>query len=243
MKKLPCVKPLGQPPKIWKSIEKVNKDGKTIKFTIQEIPEDRYEDAIQHMCTYFLADEPICQCLKGKDDPEFLQDMHAIWHLLLVQGISVAAFVDNPNGGKPIIAGMNALGIGFKDHKDDISKYQFKSQKCSMVVIMCDTKIAYDYYGTDKYIYGVGLSVDPVYRGYGLGKDLLKIRDLIGQEYNIPVTVTVFTSIISQKSARGAGFELLTAKNFVDVVDENGKQSFPGIKSEKFEILGKRLFE
>ena len=57
------VKPLGQPPKIWQVIEKKNKDGKLMKFTIQEIPEDRYEDAIQHMCTYFLADEPTCQCL------------------------------------------------------------------------------------------------------------------------------------------------------------------------------------
>lgn len=63
MEKLLRIKPLGQPPKIWKSIEKVTKDGKTIKFTIQEIPEDRYENAIQHMCTYFLVDEPICHCL------------------------------------------------------------------------------------------------------------------------------------------------------------------------------------
>lgn len=63
MEKLPPVKPPGQPPKIWKSIEKVTKDGKPMKFTIQEIPEDRYEDAVRHMCAYFLADEPTCQCL------------------------------------------------------------------------------------------------------------------------------------------------------------------------------------
>lgn len=63
MEKLPPVKPPGQPPKIWKSIEKVTKDGKLMKFTIQEIPKDRYEDAVQHMCTYFLVDEPTCQCL------------------------------------------------------------------------------------------------------------------------------------------------------------------------------------
>ena len=63
MEKLSRVKPIGQPPKIWKVIEKVRQDGKPMKFTIQEIPEDRYEDALEHMYTYFLADEPICQCL------------------------------------------------------------------------------------------------------------------------------------------------------------------------------------
>lgn len=242
MEKLLRIKPLGQPPKIWKSIEKVTKDGKTIKFTIQEIPEDRYENAIQHMCTYFLVDEPICHCLNAKDDSTLVQDMNVIWRLLLVQGISIAAFVDNPNGGKPIIAGMNILGVGFKDHKDSISKYQCKSQKGNMIIRKCDTTIVYDYYGIDKYLYALGLSVDPVYRGYGLGRDILKIRDLIGREYNIPATATVFSSIISQKSARGAGFEVLMAKDYIDMVDENGKQYFPGIKFKTFEILGKRLF-
>lgn len=63
MEKLPSVKPPDQPPKIWKSIEKATNDGKSMKFTIQEIPKDRYEDAVQHMCAYFLADEPTCECL------------------------------------------------------------------------------------------------------------------------------------------------------------------------------------
>ncbi|KAM0733690.1 hypothetical protein ACS0PU_012055 [Formica fusca] len=243
MEKLPRIKPPGQPPKIWKSIEKVTKDGKPMKFTIQEIPEDRYEDAVQHMCAYFLADEPTCQCLNSKDDPVFVQDISTIWRLIFAEGISIAAFTENPNGGKPIIAGMNALGLDFRDHKDSISEYKLKSQNCrnTFAIISDATKIVYEHYGVDKYLYAIGLSVDPAYRGYGLGKDILKIRDLIGREYNIPVTATVFTSIISQKSAKGAGFELLTSKNFVDIVDENGKEYFPGIKSKTFEVMGKRL--
>jgi len=61
--KMQRIRPSSQPPKVWQVIEKTNKDGKTMKFTIQEIPEDRYEDAVEHMCTFFLADEPTCQCL------------------------------------------------------------------------------------------------------------------------------------------------------------------------------------
>lgn len=61
--KMPRIRPSNQPPKVWKLIEKIDKNGKPMKFTIQEIPEDRYEDAVQHMCEYFLADEPTCQCL------------------------------------------------------------------------------------------------------------------------------------------------------------------------------------
>lgn len=59
--------------------------------------------------------------------------------------------------------------------------------------------------------------------------------------YGIPATATAFTSIISQKSAAGAGFEEFLTTNFADLIDKNGKEYFPGIKSKAFKIMGKRL--
>lgn len=57
------IKPAG-PPRVWKIIETKRKDtGAPIKFSIQEIPEDRYEDVIDHMCKYFIADEPMSDSL------------------------------------------------------------------------------------------------------------------------------------------------------------------------------------
>lgn len=55
---------------------------------------------------------------------------------------------------------------------------QIKSQKCknTFAIVSDATKIIYEHYGVDKYLYAIGLSVDPAYRGYGLGKDILKIR-------------------------------------------------------------------
>ncbi|XP_025994415.1 uncharacterized protein LOC105207188 isoform X2 [Solenopsis invicta] len=240
---MPRIRPSDQPPKVWKTIEKKDKDGKVMKFTIQEIPEDRYEEAVQHMCNYFLADEVTCACLNAKNDPLFVHDVSTIWRLLLAEGISIAAYLDNPNGGKPILAGMNALGVDNKDQKDSISGYQFKSENCKITfdIIASATKVVYERYGVDKYLYAIGLSVDPDYRGYGLGKDILKIRDLIGPMYGIPATSTAFTSIISQKSAAGAGFEEFLTKKYVDLVDKDGKEYYPGIKSENFKIMGKKL--
>jgi ribosomal protein S18 acetylase RimI-like enzyme len=240
---MPRIRPSGQPPKVWQLIKKTDKNGKLMKFTVQEIPEDRYEDAVQHMCTYFLADEPTCNCLNSINDPLFVQDISTIWRLLFAEGISIAAFTDNPNGGKPIIAGMNALGIDTKDQKDSISGYQFKSENCKNTfnIISNATKIIYERYGVDKYLYAIGLSVHPDYRGYGLGKDLLKIRNLLGPMYGVSATATAFTSIISQKSAAGAGFEEFLTQNFADLVKEDGTEYYPGIKSKAFKIMGKKL--
>lgn len=58
MKKMTrVVKPPG-PPKVWEVVEKKGKDGRPIKFTIQEIPQDRNTEAVDHMCKHFLKDEP-----------------------------------------------------------------------------------------------------------------------------------------------------------------------------------------
>lgn len=58
------------------------------------------------------------------------------------------------------------------------SLLQLKSLNCknTFAIISDATKIIYEHYGVDKYLYAIGLSVDPAYRGYGLGKDILKIR-------------------------------------------------------------------
>jgi len=66
-------------------------------------------------------------------------------------------------------------------------------------------------------------------------------REHIGREYKIPATITVFTSVFSQKSATDAGFEVLTEKDFVDIVHEDGTEYFPGIESKTMKIMGRRL--
>lgn len=52
-----------------------------------------------------------------------MEDCSVIWRQIFKQGISIAAFADNPNGGKPIIAGMNALGVDFEKHKSSIDDF------------------------------------------------------------------------------------------------------------------------
>lgn len=55
------IKPPG-PPKVWKVVEIKKKDAVApIRFTIQEIPEDRYEEVAEYMCKYFIPDEPMCK--------------------------------------------------------------------------------------------------------------------------------------------------------------------------------------
>lgn len=61
--KVKFIRPPG-PPIIWRIIDAKEKlNNNIIRVSIQDIPQDRYEEALDHMCQYFLADEAMEKCL------------------------------------------------------------------------------------------------------------------------------------------------------------------------------------
>ncbi|XP_031826761.1 uncharacterized protein LOC116424468 [Nomia melanderi] len=232
--------------KVWKVVEAVVKgQQEPTKFTIRELPEDRYEDAIDHMCTYFIAEEPICKYWNGKDDPEYVQSFRALWAEVVKQGLTVAAFVDDPKGGKPILAGVNMLLLSQKGEKENLDGI-LKSERSRLLVWSMEVLIkagnVYDVYGTDKYINALGLSVQPSYQGAALGAHLLNARENIGREYGISATATVFTSPIAQRLAARCGYTDLVVKDFEDLVDVKGNKLCPGIGLKQLKLMGKKLY-
>ena len=238
------LKPPGQA-KVWKVVECAKKGSKEapIKFSVQEIPEDRYQDVVDHMCTYFIADEPMCSSVNGKDDPEYVDSFKAIWVEFLQQGLSVGAFVEDPNGGKPILAGCNVLGLSYEGEKMDYGSLKSKKVRQLMEVLVDVSKRAsvYKKYGVDRYLSGLGLSVHPSYRGAALGGHILHARENIGPEYNIPVTSTLFSSPISQKLAERCGHEVLLKVDYDDIVDGEGKIIFPVTQVKAMKVMARRI--
>lgn len=130
-----------------------------------------------------------------------------------------------------------------------------------------DAKV-YEHYNTDRYMFAFGLSVNPLYRGHKLGAHILSVRwesifivlyrwfcpenpkiiiflpfrEQIGREYKIDVTATIFSGPLSQKSAANCGFEDLLAVDYDQILDEEGKEIFPGIKFKTLKVMGKRLY-
>ncbi|XP_076163428.1 arylalkylamine N-acetyltransferase-like 2 [Ptiloglossa arizonensis] len=239
------LKPPGQA-KVWNVVECVKKgrQGPPVKFSIQEIPEDRYEDVLDHMCKYFIAEEPICKFLNAKDDPNYVSNFRQIWKEMLNQGLSVAAFTANPRGGKPLLAGANVLELNRKGHKYDFSHLETEKEKRVTRILIETQREAkvHEKYGVDKYLSAMGLSVNPLFQGASLGTHLLKARENICREYNISVTATLFTSAISQMLAARCGFEELMVKDYDSFVDEEGNKIFPGIETKVMKVMAKKFF-
>lgn len=56
----------------------------------------------------------------GKDDPEYVQSFRALWSEIIKQGLTVAAFSDDLEGGKPVLAGLNMLMLSQKTDSMDL---------------------------------------------------------------------------------------------------------------------------
>lgn len=63
----------------------------------------------------------------------------------------------------------------------------------------------------------------------------------ISVAYDIPGTLTIFTSLAAQKVAANVGFEVLIERNYADLRNEEGEEVFPAIVETVFKLMGKRF--
>lgn len=66
-------------------------------------------------------------------------------------------------------------------------------------------------------------------------------RDNIGQKHKIPATLTTFTAISSQIQAERANFTSLLDTEYKNVVDESGKEEFPGITAKNVRVMARKI--
>lgn len=98
----------------------------------------------------------------------------------------------------------------------------------------------FELYGVNEYMTALGLCVDPVFRGQGVGLEILKARFDLGKALNVKVTMTVFTGIASQVLAHRVGMEVI-AEVFYEDCKEDGKPAFPNIKTKSLKAMAKRI--
>jgi hypothetical protein len=67
------------------------------EYRIEDIPEDRYEEACEFMLKHFVPYEPKLVSRNGKDDPLVLDDYFNMYMSGLRQKVSVACFKDKSN--------------------------------------------------------------------------------------------------------------------------------------------------
>ncbi|XP_061721009.1 uncharacterized protein LOC133527833 [Cydia pomonella] len=189
-------------PLLW---DKWEADG--IVWTIEDLPPEDDERAVQLLIEQFCPDERLISTLGMHEDPDALQKMGDFWRDCLSQRMSLACYktVDN---NRSLVA-FNVCVVKCVDDEDiktgNIEKGKFADLLKTLTYL--DRKYdAFKDLGVDKFLYGLGLLVTRENRGRKLGAKLLAVRLPMCQRFGLTATSTLFTGNASQKLAAQCGF-------------------------------------
>ncbi|XP_023934987.2 uncharacterized protein LOC112043701 [Bicyclus anynana] len=196
-------------PKIWGSFERIAKDGSTLAFIIQDIPEELWSEAVEFMLGNYIREDVWWMTAGTAEDSQAIQEYRVLLTSIIHCKMSLACYLND--GGNRTLVGVNMCMPQEKDHFVDHNPPKTKAGLLSLRMFSEAMKVTaiYDKYDVSKYLMGAGLSVSSDYRGLGLAVELLKCRMLLAKEEGFVVTGGIFTSEPAQRSADKAGWESL----------------------------------
>lgn len=116
-------------PNVWLTFEASDENGDLVQYRIQDLPEERFEDAIKHMQANFLLDEPLCRARNMVNDEQSVNDFTSIWREAIYGAkMSLVCFQE----GSDDIVGLNVLYVEEKNALSDWSEVKFSIKRNSI---------------------------------------------------------------------------------------------------------------
>lgn len=85
-----------------------------VEYTIKDLPEERFDDAIEIMAKGFLANVQMAELKNGANDMEYIKDLTRIWNIILNQKMTHICLKEN---SQEIVG----LKMNYVSSKDDVS--------------------------------------------------------------------------------------------------------------------------
>ena len=94
-------------PKVYCTLDRrCPKSDEIVEYKIQDLTEDRYEEAVELFVEFYLQDEPVAKSRKMYENESSKNEMRKVWINAVKQGLSVAC-IKNDNE----LVGANILTI------------------------------------------------------------------------------------------------------------------------------------
>lgn len=126
-------RPVSSVSKVWSTFEAKNVDSDDlIEYRIQDLPESRFEEALENLVSIFCKDEPLCEAygtllfqrvskceqlfqsfifIEVINDPDAIEDYRRMWNIAIQQKCALVCFKD----GSDEIVGLNINFVTIKD--------------------------------------------------------------------------------------------------------------------------------
>lgn len=109
-------------PKIYNRFNIKQENNETIEYLIQDLPKERFKDALELIKLDYLPEESLCGAKEIHKDPESTKFLCAIWMDIMKQNLSIVCF---KNDGCDEIIAVNFLAV----HSQSDPKLDIKVSK------------------------------------------------------------------------------------------------------------------
>ena len=91
---------------IYSMFEAFDTFGEKLCYKIEDLQEDRFEEALKILSENFIRDDPMMSSKRVNEDSQSVEELNEFWRKLLNQKISIACFEEASNE----IVGVSLLG-------------------------------------------------------------------------------------------------------------------------------------
>ncbi|XP_050085848.1 uncharacterized protein LOC126571403 [Anopheles aquasalis] len=222
-------------PSVWHrfSARAPDSNDQLVSYVVQDVPEDRFEECIDHMCSYFIRDEPICRAIRLTSDPVGIREFSNLWRQVLLQHCAVVCLREDTGE----LVGANILTVVSRtDGKSALPIHSAGVRKMiDCTLYLTEQAKLFERYPIECFLSAWGLSVHPRYRGLGLAKEILYARIPLCKTLGLKLSATVFSHPGSQIPASKVGFRDAAVEKYEDL--EKKGFAFPDISVEYNKLM------
>lgn len=96
----------------------------SVEYTVQDLPENRFDEAINIMANSFLADAPLAKLRAATNDEDYVQDIVCIWKDIVKQRMTNVCF----KSGSDEIIGLNFNYVSSQDDDSGLGENVFRTE-------------------------------------------------------------------------------------------------------------------
>lgn len=220
--------------KVWHKFKSENPlSGELEEFSVQDLPRERFEEALQFMLDHFLSDEPICKSKKVAADENALRQISDLWRNVMQQNVALACFKEGCNE----LVGLNMVCVITKSDAFELNVLKSNTWKAVHDFALTRHNLFDHYTFADQILIAYGLSVSKKYRQRGIATEILRARIPLCKMFNIPLTSTVFTAIGSQKPAEKIGFQVDYEISYDDLKQQFQEFTFDNLGTNSLKLM------
>lgn len=216
-----------------------------ITYRIQVVDEPFFKEAANFMIENFLPTENICSSIGLLSENGGIETARVFWEKQVAKGISLAAFLEDKDGGRGKMISCNVLEVERKNQEDESMKTIELSDKLKKIFQTMEETEAkadvYTLYNCEAFVHAYGLSVMTDFERRGIGAEMLIARAEICKQTDTPISATVFTGSASQRLAERCGYETI-AELDITTYRIDGQIVYPKPKWPVIKWMAKRYF-